>query len=103
VQVLLTSYMAEGTLGRKLVDHAPKVRIFREDIVVRADVHTVNGLSAHAGQSGLVAWAAPALKAGARVVLTHGEDPQRAALRARLEKDFKCEVQTPMRFEVIEL
>ncbi|MFO0962534.1 MAG: MBL fold metallo-hydrolase [Phycisphaerales bacterium] len=103
VQVLLTSYMAEGTLGRKLVDHAPKVRIFREDVVVRADVHTVNGLSAHAGQSGLVAWAAPALRAGARVVLTHGENPQRAALRAKLEKDFKTEVQTPMRFEVMEL
>ncbi len=104
VQVLLTSFMAEGTLGRKLVEGAPKVRIFRDDIIVRADVHTVNGLSAHAGQSGLLDWLAPCAHAAKpRVVLTHGEERQRAALAERITARFHLDVQRPMRYEVFEL
>ena len=105
VQVLLTSYMADGSLGRQLVDGAKTVRIFREDIVVRADVRTVNGLSAHAGQGGLLEWfGGRAGKAAApRVVLTHGEDRQRAALAERLRSRMGCEVAIPSRFAVSEL
>ena len=105
VQVLLTSFMAEGSLGRQLVDGARTVRIFREDIVVRADVRTVNGLSAHAGQGGLLEWfAGPGGKpAAGRVVLTHGEDRQRAALAAKLSARLGVQVVQPKRFQVVEL
>jgi metallo-beta-lactamase family protein len=103
VQVLLTSFMAEGSLGRRLVDGASTVRIFREDIVVRADVRTVNGLSAHAGQGALVRWLAPADRpASGRVVLVHGEDRQRAALSALLRERHGCQVGVPGRFEAFE-
>jgi metallo-beta-lactamase family protein len=104
VQVLLTSFMAEGTLGRKLVDGAPKVRIFREDIVVRADVHTVNGLSAHAGQGGLLSWIERCARdAAPRIALTHGEGRQRQALAACLKARFGMEPALPERYEVLDL
>lgn len=104
VQVLLTSFMAEGSLGRRLVDGARSVRIFREDVVVRADVRTVNGLSAHAGQAGLESWLAPGGSPSARrVVLTHGEDRQRAALAELLAARHGCEVERPGRFATVDL
>ena len=105
VQVLLTSFMGDGSLGRKLVDGAKTVRIFREDVVVRADVRTVGGLSAHAGQGGLIEWFTGASQkpAAPRVVLTHGEDRQRGVLAQALTGLGGCTVAQPKRFEVIEI
>jgi len=105
VQVLLTSFMAEGSMGRKLVDGAKTVRIFREEIVVRADVRTVGGLSAHAGQGGLIEWfgGVQGRAAAGRVVLTHGEERQRAALAALMDSRFGVAATQPKRFQVIEL
>jgi metallo-beta-lactamase family protein len=96
--------MAEGSLGRRLVEGAETVRIFREDVVVRADVRTVNGLSAHAGQAALARWLAPSGKAAAgRVELVHGEDRQREALAGLLGSRFGCTVGRPQRFTQVEL
>lgn len=103
VQVILTSFMGEGTLGRRLVDGAPKVRIFREDVLVRAKVHTLGGLSAHAGQNGLLKWLGGAVEAKPRVVLVHGEDRQRAALAAVLDTKFALKATLPKRYDTIEL
>jgi metallo-beta-lactamase family protein len=103
VQVLMTSFMAEGSLGRRLVEGAKSVRIFREDIVVRADIRTVGGLSAHAGQGGLLDWIAPAADARPRVVLTHGEQRQRAGLAGKLAQRFGLQADSPERLAVIEL
>jgi metallo-beta-lactamase family protein len=106
VQVLMIGFMAEGSLGRKLVEGAKSVRIFREDIVVRADVRTVGGLSAHAGQGGLLEWIAPAMAGPGpkpRVVLVHGEPRQRAALAAKVRERFGVEAGMPERLAVVEL
>jgi metallo-beta-lactamase family protein len=82
--VVIVGFQAAGTCGRALVQGARHVRIFGEEIVVRAQVHTIGGFSAHAGQSELVEWAAPMLSAGARLALVHGESDEREALRSRL-------------------
>jgi metallo-beta-lactamase family protein len=106
VQVLMIGFMAEGSLGRKLVEGAKSVRILREDVVVRADVRTVGGLSAHAGQGGLLDWIAPAMAGPGpkpRVVLVHGERRQREALAAKLHERFGVEAGLPERLAVIEL
>ncbi|QDU28062.1 Ribonuclease [Anatilimnocola aggregata] len=52
--VVIAGYQGQGTLGRRLVDGARTVNIFREAIPVRAKVHTLGGFSAHAGQSALL-------------------------------------------------
>jgi metallo-beta-lactamase family protein len=106
VQVLMIGFMAEGSLGRKLVEGAKSVRIFREDIVVRADVRTVGGLSAHAGQGGLLEWIAPAMAGTGpkpRVVLVHGEQRQRLALAAKVRERFGVEAGMPERLAVVEV
>jgi len=71
--VLITGFQAKGTLGRRLVDGAHSVRIFNDDIAVRARLHTIGGLSAHADRDGLLAWLRGFAHAPGRSFVVHGE------------------------------
>jgi len=82
--VVIVGFQGRGTLGRRLVDGARRVTIFREEVPVGGKIHTLGGFSAHAGQSGLLDWVAPFRESKPRMFLTHGEDGPRAALRDRL-------------------
>jgi metallo-beta-lactamase family protein len=102
-QVLIVGYQGQGTLGRQLVEGARRVTIFREDVAVRAGVHTLGGFSAHAGQSGLLNWAAPFQAGKPRIFLTHGEDGPRGVLRGQLKARFALEAAMPKYGETAEL
>ncbi len=54
--VIFVGYAAQGTLARQIIDGREKVRIFGEDIEVRARIHTIGGFSAHGDQKELLAW-----------------------------------------------
>ncbi|WP_371264174.1 MBL fold metallo-hydrolase RNA specificity domain-containing protein [Nitrosomonas sp. Nm51] len=54
--IIITGFQAARTLGRRLVDGARVVKIFGRDIVVRAEIYTIGGLSAHADQKALLDW-----------------------------------------------
>ncbi|HHJ12018.1 MAG TPA: MBL fold metallo-hydrolase, partial [Chromatiales bacterium] len=54
--VVFVGYAANGTLARRIIDGARKVRIFGEEIPVRARIHTIGGFSAHADQQDLLDW-----------------------------------------------
>ncbi len=69
--VVFVGYAAEGTLARRIVDGAESVRIFHQDIQVRAQVWTINGFSAHADQPRLLDWLGDEPRR--RVFLVHGE------------------------------
>ncbi|MEI7037913.1 MBL fold metallo-hydrolase [Fulvimonas yonginensis] len=69
--VVFVGYAAEGTLARRIIDGASHVRVFNEDIAVRARVWTINGFSAHADRPALLDWLGPAPRRG--VFLVHGE------------------------------
>ncbi|MBU0753118.1 MAG: MBL fold metallo-hydrolase [Gammaproteobacteria bacterium] len=71
--ILITGFQAAGTLGRRLVDGARRVKIFGNDIAVRARLYTIGGLSAHADQAALLAWLGGFKKAPARTFVVHGE------------------------------
>jgi metallo-beta-lactamase family protein len=101
--VLIVGYQAEGSLGRLLVDGAKQVSIFGEKIAVKAAIHTLNGFSAHAGQSGLLGWFDHLASAKPRVVLTHGEPRGREPLAALIEERYGLKPQLPAQGDVIEL
>jgi metallo-beta-lactamase family protein len=54
--IVFVGYAARGTLARRIVDGEPTVSIFGDDYPVRAQIHTIGGFSAHAGQTELLAW-----------------------------------------------
>lgn len=71
--VLIVSWQAPHTLGRRLADQEKEIRIFGKKYRRRAEVVTINGFSAHAGQSGLLAYAAATQETLKKVFLVHGE------------------------------
>lgn len=106
VNVVLVGYMVERSLGRQLADGEKLVQIFGEDVVVRARVHVLDGFSAHAGHAELLDWLGGIRGRDARaprVILTHGEDPERAALAAAIEQRFGVTAERPERGAVISI
>ena len=101
--VLITGFQAQNTLGRKLVDRLPEVPIFGEPMRLRAEVETLNELSAHADQAGLLRWLKPMAHALKRVFLVHGETLQAQALAARIREVYGVETVIPGRGEGFEL
>jgi metallo-beta-lactamase family protein len=95
VSVVIVGYQTEGSLGRRLVEGAKYVRIFGESIAVRAEIHTLGGFSAHAGQSELVEWAHALAASRARFILTHGEPRARAGLRDALQMGLGIDAECP--------
>ena len=81
--VVFVGYQAEGTLGRRLVERAPWVRIHGHDYRVNAQIHTVGGLSAHTDQQGLLEWYGH-FHDSPPLVLVHGEDRAREALAGEI-------------------
>lgn len=92
--ILFVGYQAEGTLGRRIRDGAPLVTIFGEEIAVRAHVHSIEGLSAHADQQGLLWWMQGFKNKPQQVFVTHGEaDSRRVFAELLVERmDVRAEV-----------
>jgi metallo-beta-lactamase family protein len=85
--VVIVGFQAYGTLGRRLVDGADEVRLFGDTCKVRARVHTVGGLSAHADQRDLLEWYG-AFANRPPVYLVHGEPDVQKELARRMHADF---------------
>jgi metallo-beta-lactamase family protein len=78
--VLIVGFQAPHTLGRRLVEHRARVKVFGVERDVRAEIVVMNGFSAHADQKDLLEFAAQARAGGRlqRIFLVHGEPgPQR--------------------------
>jgi metallo-beta-lactamase family protein len=101
--VLLTSWMAPHTLGRRLQERQPKVRIYGESYDLRAEVAAISGLSAHAGRDFLLAYAAAVRGRARRIVLVHGEAEPAAALQSGLRDLGFDDVRYPARGDTLEL
>jgi metallo-beta-lactamase family protein len=101
--VLIVSWQAPDTLGRRLADGETQVRIFGDPHDVRAEVVKVPGLSAHAGQDLLVRYASSIKGDARKVFLIHGEQEPAAALTAKLNAESMREVYYPALHSSVEL
>jgi metallo-beta-lactamase family protein len=82
--ILIVSWQAPYTLGRRLADREKRVKIFGEEYEVKAEVATIGGFSAHAGQDFLVEYALRVKGRARQVFLSHGEPIPAEALSEKL-------------------
>ncbi len=78
--VLIVGFQAENTLGRRIVERQPLVKIFGDEYPLEARVHTINALSAHADRNGLISWFKTAKNTPKRVFAVHGDEEQCEAM-----------------------
>jgi metallo-beta-lactamase family protein len=93
--VLLVGYQSPGTRGRFLQSGAKTVRIFGEDVPVRARVVTVHGLSAHADSDGLLRWLRTAAGRPRRVFVVHGDPVPAETLAGRIRQELGWDATVP--------
>jgi metallo-beta-lactamase family protein len=85
--ILIVGWQAPDTLGRRLVEHEPVVRIFGEEHKVQAQVEVLNGFSGHADRGELVNWAKAITKRPRYTFLVHGEEDAALALADALKAE----------------
>lgn len=86
--IVITGFQAYGSLGRRLVDRAKSVRLFGEDVPVKASIHTIGGLSAHADQAGLLDWLRGFELPPKTVFVVHGEPEAASVFAERIREDL---------------
>jgi len=101
--VLIVGFQAMGTLGRELVDGARSVRLFGEEVPVRAQIATLGGFSAHADQSALLGWLSHLRAAPRHLFLVHGEPRACGGLAAAIKSRFGWEARIPADAEGVEI
>jgi metallo-beta-lactamase family protein len=97
--IIIPGFQAEGTLGRKIVERSETLRIFGDDIPLRARVEVLDGYSAHADRNELARWldaVRGSSKRAPAVSLVHGEPPAQEALSSALaQRGYKVSCPAP--------
>lgn len=105
--IVIVGYQAQGTLGKRLVDRVPVVRIFGEEYELKARVEVLNGFSAHADRPELLRYIATVVSASRGnlkgVFLVHGDEDQSQALAKAISSLGFENVIIPNRGEKVEL
>ena len=92
--VVIVGFQAQGTTGRRIVDGAKQVKIFRENIAVRAKVFTIGALSAHADQDDLLDWVGH-FESKPRVFVIHGEAKASETLAKKIQERYDLATHVP--------
>ena len=100
--VMIVGYQAYGTLGRKLVEGDPMVKIHGDMYPVRAKIHTVGGLSAHGDIDDLLRWARN-FNSDPAMHVVHGEPEAKQAFCDRLEQELGLRAEVPQEGAILEL
>ena len=101
--VIFVGFQAQGTLGRRLVDGARKVKIYGEEIEVKAQVHTLGGFSAHADQAELLRWLRGFTSPPAITFVVHGEESASQAFAQKVEEELGWRTHLPAMRESVDL
>jgi len=98
--LIFIGYQAQGTLGRLIVDGASRIKLYKDEYVVKARVETLGGFSAHAGQSQLMTWY-KGFHQRPGLVLVHGELEALQALATRVAEECAIDALIPATGESI--
>jgi len=101
--IVIVSWQAPYTLGRRLADREEKVKIFGEVFYRRAEIATIGGFSAHAGQDQLIEYALAAQGKRDGIFLVHGEYAATTLLKTRLGENGLHNVHYPDLHQYVEL
>ena len=101
--ILITGFQAKGTLGRRIVDGAKSVRLFGEEIAVRAEIFTLGGFSAHADQPALLGWLQGFRRPPRRTFIVHGEEDIALGFAHTVGTQLGWHVQVPSEGESAEI
>ncbi|PSJ16704.1 MBL fold metallo-hydrolase RNA specificity domain-containing protein [Nitrosomonas supralitoralis] len=101
--IVITGFQAARSMGRRLVDGARVVKIFGQEVPVRAAIYTIGGLSAHADQADLLNWLGHFQKMPQKIYVVHGELSNSAALVAAIQQKFNWTASIPERLSVATL
>jgi metallo-beta-lactamase family protein len=93
--IVIIGYQAEGTIGRRIVDGAKTVRLFGEEIAVKAHIHTLGGFSAHADQKGLLDWLSHINNPKLEVFVNHGEEKISLGLSQLIRERYHFKATVP--------
>jgi len=93
--VLITGWQAPHTLGRRLVDKEPVVKIFGEPYQLNAQVEKMNGLSAHADRGELLDWVGHFQTRPQHTYIVHGEEPVSLTFADTLRQQGLKDVNVP--------
>ncbi len=99
--VLFVGFQCEGTLGRRLVDGAAMVKLFGDNITVRAKIYNMNGFSGHADRNMLLDWLRQ-VGAG-QIFINHGEDSVSTEFASVCEKELSVPCCVPYSGDVYDL
>ncbi|MGE4284184.1 MAG: MBL fold metallo-hydrolase RNA specificity domain-containing protein [Clostridia bacterium] len=98
--VLFVGYQAQGTLGRRILEGAKKVRIFGEEISIHAQIKAIDSFSGHADQKGLMDWLNAFSKKPKKVFIVHGEEDAQKAFAEKIKQEFNIECIVPDKYAV---
>ena len=101
--ILFVGYQARGTLGRQIVDGNPEVRIHGRNLLVRARVLQLFGLSGHADRAALMRWLGHFERPPRQLFVCHGDEPQALAFAEHVRETFHWNVHVPKYQEEVEL
>lgn len=93
--ILFVGYQTHGTLGRALLEGTPKVRIFGEEIEVRAHIQKLEGMSSHADSNELIQWLGNFEEKPKKVFVVHGDNAVCDSFSARLRSEFGYDAEAP--------
>ena len=93
--ILFVGYQAAGSPGRKLLDGADEIRLFGEDIQVRARIATMKSMSGHADKQGLLDWICAFKEKPKQVFVVHGEDMVTDSFARCLKEEYGFNAMAP--------
>jgi metallo-beta-lactamase family protein len=94
--IVMVGFQAMGTTGRAIVEGAKSVKIFGENVSVKAKVYTIGGFSAHADQKDLLGWVSHFSESKPYVFVVHGEPATSQVLADKIRENFEFNVHIPI-------